>query len=319
MRAFAKLTRLVVLSFLLTVVPAQVYAQATIAGVVKDTSGAILPGVTVEASSPALIEKTRSVVTDGTGQFQIVNLVPGTYSVTFTLAGFNTVKRDGIVLSGTFTAKIDADLRVGALEETITVTGETPIVDVQNTKRQRVIDREIIDNIPTSRTAYELASLIPGVSRGGLTNQDVGGSSSSGNPIGSVGVHGSRTGDQITLRNGVETTGQASTGFSTPVNINPVATQEVNVDTASAGAEYTTGGVRINVIPREGGNTFTGALFASYASPSWQASNITSALQARGLREGDRLKNNVDFNPGFGGPLAVARSIPPCGRAGSCA
>ncbi|PYR70982.1 MAG: hypothetical protein DMF88_01125, partial [Acidobacteria bacterium] len=135
MRAFAKLTRLVVLSFLLTVVPAQVYAQATIAGVVKDTSGAILPGVTVEASSPALIEKTRSVVTDGTGQFQIVNLVPGTYSVTFTLAGFNTVKRDGIVLSGTFTAKIDADLRVGALEETITVTGETPIVDVQNTKR----------------------------------------------------------------------------------------------------------------------------------------------------------------------------------------
>ena len=81
-------------------------------------------------------------------------------------------------------------MRVGALEETITVTGETPIVDVQNTKRQRVIDREIIDNIPTSRTAYDMASLIPGVSRGGLTNQDVGGSSSSGNPIGSVAVHG---------------------------------------------------------------------------------------------------------------------------------
>src|SRR5258705_3086840 len=106
------------------------------------------------------------------------------------------------------------------------------------------------------------------------------------------------------LRNGIETVGQASTGFSTPVNINPVATQEVNVDISSAGAEYTTGGVRINVIPREGGNTFTGALFASYASPSWQASNITSPLQARGLREGDRLMANVEFNPGFGGPPA---------------
>jgi hypothetical protein len=303
MRVLARLTRLAASILVFTALPTTVFAQATIAGVVKDTSGAVLPGVTVEAASPALLEKVRTAVSDGTGQFQIVNLVPGTYTVTFTLGGFNTVKRAGVVLAGSFTAKVDAEMRVGALEETITVSGESPIVDVQNTKRQRVMDREIIDNIPTSRTAYELASLIPGVSRGGLTNQDVGGSSSSGNPIGSVGVHGSRTGDQITLRNGVETMGQASTGFSTPVNINPVATQEVNVDTSSAGAEYTTGGVRINVIPREGGNTFTGALFASYASPSWQASNITPELQAKGLREGDRLKNNVDFNPGFGGPL----------------
>jgi len=303
MRELARLTRLASSILVLTALPATVFAQATIAGVVKDTSGAVLPGVTVEAASPALIEKVRTAVSDGTGQFQIVNLVPGTYAVTFTLGGFNTVKREGVVLAGSFTAKVDAEMRVGSLEETITVSGETPIVDVQNTKRQRVIDREVIDNIPTSRTAYDMASLIPGVSRGGLTNQDVGGSSSAGNPIGSVGVHGSRTGDQITLRNGVETVGQASTGFSTPININPIATQEVNVDTSSAGAEYTTGGVRINVIPREGGNTFTGALFVSYASPSWQASNITQALQARGVREGDRLKNNVDFNPGFGGPL----------------
>jgi len=303
MRVLTKLTRLAAAILLLTALPATAFAQATIAGLVKDTSGAVLPGVTVEAASPALIEKVRTAVSDGTGQFQIVNLVPGTYTVTFTLGGFNTVKREGVVLAGSFTAKVDAEMRVGSLEETITVTGETPIVDVQNTKRQRVIDREVIDNIPTSRTAYDMASLIPGVSRGGLTNQDVGGSSSAGNPIGSIAVHGGRTGDQITLRNGVETVGQASTGFSTPININPVATQEVNIDTSSAGAEYTTGGIRINVIPREGGNKFTGALFASYASPSWQANNITADLKQRGLREGDRLKNNVDFNPGFGGPL----------------
>ena len=180
MRSFENQLTRVAWLVLIVLLPATAFAQATIAGIVKDTSGAVLPGVTVEAASPALLEKVRSVVTDGTGQYQIVDLVPGTYSVTFTLPGFNTVKREGVELQGSFTAKIDADMRVGALEETITVTGETPIVDVQNTRRQRVIDREVIDDIPTSRTAYDLAALIPGVSRGGLTRQDVGGSSSSG-------------------------------------------------------------------------------------------------------------------------------------------
>jgi hypothetical protein len=303
MRWHTTLTWLVCSILAIAAIPATAYAQASIVGTVKDASGAVLPGVTVEASSPALIEKVRSVVTDGTGQYQIVNLVPGTYIVTFTLPGFSTLKREGITLSGSFTAKIDADLRVGGLEEAITVTGETPLVDVQNTRRERVIDREIIDNIPTSRTAYDMASLIPGVSRSGLTNQDVGGSSSSGTPIGSVAIHGGRTGDQLLLRNGIETVGQSSTGFSTPVNINPIGTQEVSVDTASAGAEYTTGGVRINVIPRDGGNTFSGALFISYANPSWQADNITQALKDRGVSSGDRLKDNFDFNPGFGGPI----------------
>ena len=300
-------TRVGWVALLVAAVPAAAYAQATIAGVVKDSSGAVLPGVTVEASSPALIEKVRTVVTDDTGQFQIVNLVPGMYSVTFTLPGFNTVTREGLQISGSFAAKIDAELRVGALEETITVTGETPIVDVQNTRRQRVIDREMIDEIPTSRTAYDLAALIPGVARGGLTNQDVGGSSSSGTPIGSVAIHGGRTGDQVVLRNGIETIGQSGTGFSTPVNINPIATQEVNVDTASGGAEYASGGVRINVIPREGGNAFNGVFFASYADPGWQSDNMTQALKDRGVRSGDRLKDNYDINPGFGGPLMQDR------------
>jgi hypothetical protein len=118
-------------------IPVAARAQASIAGSVRDTSGAVLPGVTVEASSPALIEKTRAVVSDGAGQYQIANLVPGTYAVTFTLAGFNAVRREGVELTGSFTANINADLRVGALEETITVTGETPVVDVQNTTQER--------------------------------------------------------------------------------------------------------------------------------------------------------------------------------------
>ena len=304
MRVLAKLLTRYVWVAVIALTPATAFAQATIAGIVRDTSGAVLPGVTVEASSPALIEKVRSVVTDASGQFQIVNLVPGTYSVTFMLPGFNTVTRSGVELSGSFAAKIDAELRVGAVEETITVTGETPIVDVQNTRRQSVMSREIIDEIPTSRTAYDMAVLIPGVSRG-LTSQDVGGTSTA--VIGSVSVHGSRGGDQIVMRNGIETVGQSGSGFSTPVNINPVGTQEVNVDTASAGAEHTTGGVRLNVIPREGSNTFNASVFASYMNPAWQSDNVTQALKDRGVTSGNALKDLYDFNPGFGGPLKEDR------------
>src|SRR6266540_4263977 len=108
------------------------YAQSGIAGVVKDTTGAVLPGVTIEASSPALIERTRSVVSDAQGQYKIVDLRPGTYTVTFTLPGFNSVRRDGIELPASFTAPVSADMKVGALEETITVSAESPVVDVQN-------------------------------------------------------------------------------------------------------------------------------------------------------------------------------------------
>src|SRR5262245_37537419 len=152
------LTRGLLAFVCLVVIPAAVHAQGSIAGIVKDTSGAVLPGVTVEAASPALIEKVRSVSTDGAGQYTIVDLRPGTYTVTFTLAGFSTVRREGIELSGNFTATVNADLRVGALEETITVSGAAPVVDVQSVAEQKVMSKEIIDNIPTSRTQYSIAT-----------------------------------------------------------------------------------------------------------------------------------------------------------------
>src|SRR3974390_1692978 len=142
--------------------PTRAVAQAGIAGNVKDSSGAVLPGVTVEAASPALIEKTRSVVTDGNGNYRIENVRPGTYSVTFTLPGFNTVKRDGIELQGSFVATVNADMKVGAIEETITVTGETPIVDIQSTARQQVLNKDVIDAIPTGRSYTALGVLLPG-------------------------------------------------------------------------------------------------------------------------------------------------------------
>src|SRR2546425_3986874 len=127
----------------LTIVPATARAQASITGAVRDTSGAVLPGVTVEATSPALIERVRSVVTDGTGQYRIENLRPGVFTVTFTLPGFATVKREGIELTGAFTATVNGELRVGAVEETVTVSGETPTVDVQSTTQQRVLDTQL--------------------------------------------------------------------------------------------------------------------------------------------------------------------------------
>src|SRR5688572_24953508 len=119
--------------------PALAWAQASITGVIKDASGAVLPGVTVEASSPALIEKVRAAVTDSSGQYRIIDLRPGIYTVTFSLTGFTTVRRADVELTGTFTATVDADLRVGTLEETITVTGESPIVDVQSIRRQTTV------------------------------------------------------------------------------------------------------------------------------------------------------------------------------------
>src|SRR5580700_3677983 len=151
MRGFIRLALLALTC--LSIVPAVAHAQgASIAGVVKDTSGAVLPGVTVEATSPVLIEKVRTASTDGSGQYKIVDLPPGAYVVTFTLTGFNTVKRDGISLSGDFTATVNADLRVGQLEETVTVSGAAPMVDVQNTREQTNINRDVIDSMPVAKS-----------------------------------------------------------------------------------------------------------------------------------------------------------------------
>jgi hypothetical protein len=140
---FARFTRLAYLFVVLTLIPASVLAQgastATVAGVVRDSSGAVLPGVTVEAASPALIEKVRSTVSDERGQYRLAELRPGVYTVTFSLAGFSTVKNEGLELRTNFTATVDAELKVSQVEETITVTGATPLVDVSTATQQRTI------------------------------------------------------------------------------------------------------------------------------------------------------------------------------------
>src|SRR5665213_2112500 len=156
MRVVVKIAALFAVSAFLFLVPTSAFAQATIAGIVKDASGAVLPGVSVEAASPALIEKVRTAVTDGSGQFRVENLRPGTYSVTFTLSGFSAFKRDGIDLAGSFTATVNADLKVGTVSETITVTGEAPVVDVQSAAREITLSTDVVKSIPTVRS-YNLS------------------------------------------------------------------------------------------------------------------------------------------------------------------
>src|SRR5216117_2950116 len=244
LRLLQRSSAALVVLFAVLLLPAAAHAQAAITGVVKDASGGVLPGVTVEAASPVLIEKVRAVVSDDTGQYRIVDLRPGTYSVTFTLPGFSTVKREGIELTGSFVATVNGDLKVGALEETITVTGETPIVDVQSAKVQQTVSKDVLAAIPSSRNAAGIQSLVPGMSN----TTDSGGIN--GTMTGAAGnIHGGRGNDSRTLSDGNNTgwAGGSAGGGNTP---NVAGAQEVVLTTSGGLGEAETSGVILNVIPR---------------------------------------------------------------------
>jgi hypothetical protein len=287
---------------LVLLVPSMALAQASITGNVKDTSGAVLPGVTVEAASPVLIEKTRTVVTDGNGRYQIVDLRPGTYTITFTLAGFNTFKRDGVVLSGASANTVDADLRVGSLEETITVTGEAPVVDTHSLTKQQVLSSDVVDALPSARNYVTLGRMVSGTNATGNGSNDVGGSLIQ-DVGGSLTVHGSRATDQRVTANGINTmTLQAggNIGGQTP-DVGSAA--EVSIDTTSLSADLPTGGVRINFIPRDGGNRFANSAFFTFANKGLQGNNFSDELKAAGLATPTKIVSNFDFNEAFGGPM----------------
>jgi hypothetical protein len=295
MSRFALRAAAILLALLL--LPAAAYAQAAITGVARDTSGGVLPGVTVEAASPALIEKVRAVVTDGTGQYRIVDLRPGTYSVTFTLPGFSTVRRDGIELTGSFVATVNGDLRVGALEETITVTGETPIVDVQSVRAQQTVSNDVIRAIPSSRSAGGIQALIPGMSSGGDSGGITGGGGSAGN------IHGGRGSDSRTYNDGLNVGWAGGGGGLWGNMLNVAAAQELVLSTSGGLGEAETGGVSLNAIPREGGNTYSGTFVANGSTGALQGSNYTQALQDAGLRAPSQLNSMSEFNPMGGGRL----------------
>lgn len=283
---------------------AQATASGSIAGSVKDSTGAVLPGVTVEASSPVLIEKVRTAVTDGEGQYKIIELRPGTYTVTFALPGFNTVKREGIQLTTGFTATVNAEMKVGDVAETIVVSGQSPVVDIQNTKQQAVMTRDVIDSIPTGKEIRNLAVLIPGIYAGGQTSspiaQDVGGSS--GQSHVTMTIHGGRQSDQQLQVDGMSmqtwTRVDASSVFFTDGNF-----QEYAIDVAANSAEVETGGVRMNLVPKEGGNVFKGAFFANISNDALQSANVTAELKAHGLSDPNRVSDLWTINPSIGGPV----------------
>lgn len=282
MRPFAR----ILVFACLVLAPATALAQAVIAGTVKDASGAILPGVSVEATSPALIEKVRTAVTDGTGQYRIEDLRPGTYTVTFTLQGFSTFKREGIELSGSFTATVNADLKVGTLAETVTVTGETPIVDVQSAKREMTLDSDAIKAIPTVRSYQAMVNMVPGVT----TNvNDV----ATGVVTTQFPIHGGRANESRMLVDGLNV-GNPPGGNQPPSYVADIGNaQEIAFMTSGGLGESETAGLVMNVVPKTGGNEVHGSAYYSGTGKHLETDN----------GPGTTINKVYDLNVAVGGPV----------------
>src|SRR5438093_1980988 len=274
------------------------HAQSAIAGVVRDASGAVLPGVTVEAASPALIEGTRTAITGDAGSYRIVDLSPGEYSVTFTLTGFRTLRRDGITLPTSFTATVNAELTLGQLEESVTVTGASPLVDVHGSVSQSVMDREKLDTIPTGKDPFAVGQLIAGVT---TQTPDVGGTQIMQQPT--LQVHGSSNNDNVFMVDSVQIQHIGFGGNQTGFYFNDGLMEEINYQTSSLPAEAPVGGVQINMIPHEGGNAFHGSAFSTGANSSMQADNLDDNLVLLGFKKQNRVESVYDVNATLGGPI----------------
>ena len=291
-----------VLGLLLFLVPVVASAQS-VGGRVTDTTGGVLPGVTVEVRSPALIEQVRTAISDGAGQYLIIELVPGTYSVTFTLPGFSTFVRDGVELIGEATANINAEMQVGNVEETITVTGASPVVDVRSTRQQAVMTRDVMDSIPNGREFANLVLLVPGMKAGQIYNsvpQDVGGQS--GQLQMALGIHGGDATDQEVQVDGM-TQGSALSLNHTAHWLTDSNFEEYQIDYSANSAEIETGGVRVNMIPREGSNSFSSRIFGNFTTEGLQQNNLDDDVIAQGFSDPNRVKELWHFTPSVGGPI----------------
>jgi hypothetical protein len=270
----------------------------SIAGVVRDSSGGVLPGVTVEAASPALIEKARAVVTDGAGQFRLESLAPGVYTVTYTLPGFITVAREGVQVSTGVTLTLNADLRVGGLQETITVTGETPVVDVQNSTRvQRVLTNEVLEALPASRGYGNLLAVASGVQANGTANSGI-------NPnMIFFTSRGGRSNEGTVQIDGMNVGSAFNGGGVSGYGYDSANAQEVQLTVAGGLGEADRGGPQFNIIPKTGGNRFSGTYFASLAGEWSQSNNVDDALRAIGIPAPTKIIRNWDTSGALGGPI----------------
>jgi hypothetical protein len=284
---------LLVLAALL--LPASVFAQATLTGTVRDASGGVLPGVTVEASSPALIEKTRTAVTDASGQYRIIDLRAGVYTLSFTLTGFNTVRRENIELAGSQTLTIPIELRVGGIQETITVSGETPVVDVQSARREVVIDRAMVQTIPASRAAGALLNATPGLT---VDNNGIALSPT----MTFFSANGGANNEGRMAVNGM-TVGAARSGGVSSYVYDAVGVEEVAIRVGGGLGETDTGGPIMNIVPRSGGNNFSGTAFTSLAGDWSRGNNLNDQLRGIGLTETPGIIQAHDASISVGGPI----------------
>jgi hypothetical protein len=276
---------------------AQGVVAGAIAGVVKDTTGGVLPGATVEATSPALIEKVRTVVTDDQGRYQIVDLRAGTYTVTVSVPGFGTVRREGIELTTGFTATVSVELAVGTVEDAVTVSGVTPFVDTRNVVKQTTLPDAVLDALPIARTMGSYASVLPAATS---TNaNDMGGLQ--GERGGGFAVHGGGNLEINVNQDGLNVTMLNSSVYS----YNPSATQEIVIELQGTSAESFSAGARVNVVPKEGGNRFSGETYGNWSG--LQASNLSGPLRARGLTATPSIKRNYTVEGSFGGPIKKDR------------
>ena len=296
---------------LLTLLPAHVAsAQSTttgaITGSVKDETGAVLPGVAVDASSPALIEKTRTATTDTQGNFKILDLRPGTYTITFKLSGFASLTRGGLELTTGFTATVNAEMRPAGVEQTVTVTGATPVVDIQNIRQQMVLPREVWEALPTGKNIQSYTSLVPGAIMS-PSSQDVGGSKGDFG-TGAFTYHGTGTGDSQVVIDGMNFQVQTSGGgpWTRTTHENQFAFEETTL-ASGLSPEIENAGILLNHVPRDGGDRFLGSFGLNGSGAALQSSNLTSDLIARGVSAPGALKKLYDVGGGLGGPISRDR------------
>lgn len=282
----------------LVLLPERAVAQSAIAGQVTDNSNLVLPGVTVEASSPALIEGKRVAVTDGQGRYSIVDLRPGVYTVVFTLEGFTRVARDGVELTSNFTATVDATLAVGSIEETITVSGAAPLVDVRQSNTTQTFTREVLDSLPIGRSIWEQGNLVQGVR---MTGNDVGGTQYGADL--QFEAHGASSLHSATLIDGLGADNIQRDSSDNLKYYSEVGNQEVVFETSGQNAEFAAGGVIMNMIPKDGGNTLSGNAYTGITQGSWQSNNLTQRLRDRGLASLGTLDQIFDYSVTQGGPI----------------
>ena len=285
-------------TFLLVAAAPAVAQDSGIAGAVNDNTGGVLPGVTVEAASPALIEGSRLAVTDAQGRYAFTALRPGVYNVTFSLTGFTSVVREGIELTAGFTAPVNVELGVGALEETITVSGQSPVIDVQRVQELTVVTNDVLNALPMSKDWGAIGALTVGVAP---ESQDVGGVRDSYMPY--LAAHGGDTRDGMRQMDGL-TMGNLSCGYScTTLNANDAQTEELSYEIGAVSADVAVGGVRVNIIPKEGGNSFSGSTFGNFSNSGLQGDNLSQDLLDAGLRTPDVVSSIWDTSVDLGGPI----------------